>query len=202
MEKIPVYPVSVPEYNLKIHRPDSETIDYPGTPWYTIKIPKVYWENQPDFEKIGSKIDQSLMKHFQGKNVAIRALSSAEHKGKSSSDMIKIIKELGHDRYDLNRKGDRYENIENRHIDFFALDFKIEKDKSYFKYLLEPFYFWPIADRGNPIRIDIAIVYDLSKLSAVEHRYEGRENEIKKDGFVFKDPDNKPDAILGILKIL
>ena len=36
----------------------------------------------------------------------------------------------------------------------------------------------------------------------VEHRYKGRENELKKDSFVFKNPDNKPHAILGIIKIL
>ena len=42
----------------------------------------------------------------------------------------------------------------------------------------------------------------MSKIDRVEHRYKERENEIKKDGFVFKYPDRKQDAILGIIKIL
>ncbi|NQU78915.1 hypothetical protein HQ545_04045 [Candidatus Woesearchaeota archaeon] len=187
MVKIPVYQVTVPEYKLKIFKQSSKNMDYAGTPWYNLKIPQVYWDNKPDFEKIGAKIDNSLKKHFLGKKVAIRVLGSEEHKEKSINEMIKIIKKLGYDRYDVNRKGDRYENLDNHHIDFFALEFKVETDKSYFKYFLEPFYFWPIADREKPIRIDIAIVYDLSKLKIVEHRYKGREKEIKKDGFVFKN---------------
>ena len=199
---IPVYQVTVPEYKLKTFKQNSKKLNYAGTPWYNIKIPQVYWDNKPDFEKIGTKIDSCLKKHFLGKKVAIRALGSEEHKGKSIAEVIKIIKKIGHDRYNPKRKGDRYDNLDNKHIDFFALDFKVEKDKSYFKDFLEPFYFWPIADRNKPIRIDIAIVYDLSKLKIVEHRYKGREKELKKDGFVFKDPDNKPNAILGIIKIL
>ena len=199
---IPVYQVTVPEYKLKTFKQTSKKLDYAGTPWYNIKIPQVYWDNKPDFEKIGSKIDSCLKKHFLDKKVAIRVLGSEEHNGKSIAEVIKIIKKLGHDRYDPKRKGDRYENLDKKHIDFFALDFKVEKNKSYFKDFLEPFYFWPIADRNKPIRIDIAIVYDLSKLKIVEHRYKGREKEMKKDGFVFKDTDKKPKAILGIIKIL
>jgi hypothetical protein len=202
MAKIPVYQVTVPEYKLKTFRQTSKKLNYAGTHWFDIKIPQVYWDNKPDFEKIGSKIDACLKKHFIGKKVAVRVLGSEEHKGKSVAEVIKIIKKLGHDRYDPNRKGDRYENLDNHHIDFFALDFKIEKNKPYFKYFLEPFYFWPIADRGKPIKLDIAIVYDLLKLKNVKHRYEGRENELKEDGFVFKNPEKKSDSILGIIKIL
>ena len=199
---IPVYQVTVREYKLKTFNNMSRKMIYAVTPWFNVRIPKAYWDNKPDFNKIGAKIDSCLKKYFLGKRVAIRVLSSEEHKGKSIADVIKIIKKIGHDRYDPKKKGDRYENLDKKFIDFFALDFKIERDKFYFRDFLEPFYFWPIADRNKPIRIDIAIVYDRSKLRIVKHRYKGRENELKKDGFVFKDPDNKPDAILGIIKIL
>ncbi len=202
MARIPVYQVKVPEYRLKIFKKTSEKVDYAGTPWHHFKIPKVYHDNLPDFSRIGAKIDKCLKKHFLGKKVAIRALSSEEHKGKSVDDLIRIIKKLGHDRYNPKTKGDRYKNIENNHIDFFALEFEVKKDGKYFKDFLEPFYYWPIADRNKPIRIDIAIVYNPTQLEVVEHRYKGREKEIKRDGFVFKNPENKPEAILGIIKIL
>jgi hypothetical protein len=200
--KIPVYRVSVPEYKLKKYKGAPDKTDYAATPWFDIKIPKAYWDNKPDFEKIGAKIDKCLKEHFLGQKVAIRALGSEEHRGKSADEVIAIIKKLGHDRYDPGRNGDRYENLDRKHIDFFALDFKINKGGEYFKQFIEPFYFWPIADRHKPIRIDIAIVYDLSKLKRVEHRYKGREKELKKDGFVFKQPGKKPEAIIGIIKIL
>jgi len=198
--KIPVYQVSVPEY--RFINLNKKYADHEFKLWFTHKIPKVYWDNKPDFDTIGKKIDVCLKKHFLRKKVAIRVIGSEEHKGKSALDLIKIIKKIGYDRYNLKRKGDRYENVENKHIDFFALDFCIKPNGKYFKQFIEPFYFWPLVDRGKPIRIDIAIIYDLAQLKRVTHYYEGMENQIKKDGFVFKDPNNKPDAILGIITIL
>ncbi len=74
-----------------------------------------------DWAAIGAKIDKKLKEHFVGRKVAIRCIRSQEHKGKSVNELIKIIKRTGVDRYDPHRKGDRYENIENRKIDFFVL---------------------------------------------------------------------------------
>ncbi len=202
MVQIPVYQVSVPEYKLKKFDIKSKKIDYAVTPWFNIQIPKVYVDNKPDFTLIGAKIDKCLTRHFLGKKVAVRVLGSQEHKNKNINEVIKIIKELGHDRYDQKRSGDRYKNIENRHIDFFALDFEVKADGEYFKDFIEPFYYWPIADREQPIRIDVAIIYDLSQLEMVEHQYKGREGEIKRDGFIFRYPSRKPEAILGIIIIL
>ena len=198
---IPVYKVKVSEYKLEAFKDLSAQLDYAGTPWYNIRIPKVYWDNRPDFQSIGAKIDVCFKKHFMGRNVAVRALSSGEHPGKSRSDMIEIIQAIGHDRYDPNRKGDRYENIDNFPIDFFAIDFKVEEQDVYFEHFIEPFYFWPVSEGKKPVRIDLAIVFDLSKLERVKHRYEGRENETKRDGFVFRYPEDKPGAVLGIIEI-
>lgn len=89
---IPVYQVTVPEYRLRTFRKKSRKLDYAGTPWFNLKIPQVYWENKPDFEKIGAKIDSYLKKHFIGKKVAVRVLGSEEHKGKSIVEVIRIIK--------------------------------------------------------------------------------------------------------------
>ena len=116
MKKIPVYQVKVPEYKLKKFRKTSKKIDYAGTPWFNLRIPKVYADNKPDFTKIGAKVDKCLKKHFLGKKVAVRVLGSEEHEGKSINELIKIIKILGYDRYNPKRKGERYENIENKKI--------------------------------------------------------------------------------------
>lgn len=201
MPKIPVYYARVQEYKFKRLSRKSPLVDYAATPSFNIKVPKASIDSQPDFAVIGASIDKCLRRHFLGIKVAIRVLSSQEHKDKSVDEIIKIIRQLGHDRYEPKRKGDRYENLDKKHIDFFALDFKVEADGEYFKNLIEPFYYWPLAAKKQPVRIDIAIVYDLSQLKVVKHRYKGREAEIKKDGFVFRYPYNKPGAILGIIKI-
>ena len=170
-------------------------------PTYQIKISEYHVRSKPDHRKIGAKIDKVIKKYFLGKKVAIRCLSSEDHKGKSVNEVVKIIKKLGTDRYSKTRKGDRYENIEGKHIDIFALDFKITKKGEYLKYFIEPFYDLAIKYNGRPVRLDIVIIYDLSKLKQVVHSYKGREGENKKDGFVFKDPDNKKGALLGIIKL-
>lgn len=154
MASIPVYQIRVPEYKFKKFGKTSEKINYAGTPWFNIRIPKIYADNKPDFDKIGAKIDKCLKKYFLGRKVVIRALSSEEHKGKSVNDLIKIIKRLGYDRYNPKSSGDGYKNIDNKHIDFFALEFKINKNKEYFKNFIEPFYYWPTAGRNNPIMSD------------------------------------------------
>lgn len=115
---------------------------------------------------------------------------------------MKIIKEIGHDKYDPNRKGDRYENNEGKEIDLFAFDYHIEPDTKIFSIFTWPNYHLTWREPYHPIRIDIIIIYDSTKLDQIYFTYKGRENEGERsDGWVFKDPANKPDAILGIIKI-
>jgi len=170
-------------------------------PVYQIKLPEYHVRSKPDHESIGAKIDKIINKRFMGQKVAIRCLSSREHRGKSVSDIVRIIKGLGIDKYNPNRKGDRYDNVQKKHIDFFALDFKIRENGRYMQYFIEPFYAWPKKLKVKPVRIDIIIIYNLYKLKRIVHKYEGRK-DIKRDGFIFKYPDNKPDAVKGIIKVL
>jgi len=171
-------------------------------PVYQITLPEYHVKTKPDYVRIGEKIDKIIKKHFLDKKVAIRCLGSQEHKKKSLKNLIQIIKKFGTDRYDSKRTGDRYENVDKKDIDFFALDFNIKPQSKIMEQFIEPFYLYPPKIRGaKPVRLDIVILYDLSKLKRVIHRYEGRK-DIKKDGFIFKNPENKKEAILGIVKIL
>ena len=171
-------------------------------PIYKISLPEYDVKEKPDWVKIGAKIDVLIKKHFIGQRVAIRCLGSSEHPDKSLNDLINIIKKTGSDRYDKNRKGDRYENVGNKHIDFFAIDFNVGLKTTMLEKFIEPFWTWPpILHKKQPLRIDVVIIYDLSKLKRVIHQYDGRD-DIKKDGFVFKNPKNKSDAIKAIVKIL
>jgi hypothetical protein len=196
---IPVYEVSLPEYTLP--KPAHLSGKIFTTSW-GIVIPAEYEEEKPDFGPIAERIIGSLRKHFSGRRIALRMIGSMEHQGKSADDLIAIIKQLGHDRYDPHRKGDRYENIGNKKIDLFALELTVGKEDEEIdiKYALESFYYYPIADRNSPVRVDIAIVYDLEQLEVVEHQYEGRA-DIKRDGYVFKHED-RPGAVLAMLKLL
>ena len=201
MRRIPVYEVSVPDYVLSKFEDGDEKVEYAATPFWKITVPQSYVDNMPDFKSFGKKVDDVLKKHFMDRRVVLRTLSSDEHPGKSVDDIIAIIMRLGHDRYDPGRKGDRYENREGKRIDIFGWDLTITKDGEYFANFMEPFYFWPLSQQLDPQRLDIMIVYDPDHLEMVEHTYEGRENEVKRDGFVFNYPDSKPASILAIIKI-
>ncbi|PIQ74450.1 MAG: hypothetical protein CO002_02255 [Candidatus Portnoybacteria bacterium CG_4_8_14_3_um_filter_44_10] len=168
-------------------------------PIYSISVPDYHVKTQPDYARIGEKIDLIFKKHFIGQRVAIRCIGSEEHKGKTVDELIKIIKKIGTDRYDPNREGDRYENVHNKKIDFFALDFKVRKNSMIMEKFIEPFYVWPKGVGKKPVRLDLALVYDREKVKMVLHTYGGK--RIKRDGFTFKDSDNKAASIKGIIKI-
>lgn len=172
-------------------------------PVYTIHLPEYQINAEPDHDAIGAKVDDFIKKHFMGQYVAIRCLGSSEHPGKSTDEMIEIIKTLGHDRYDADRAGDRYENKEGKKIDFFAFDYTINQNSKIFSFFTWPFYHWRKEVTGAPVRIDIIILYDPTRLEQIEFTYAGREHEgARSDGFVFKDPNNKPAAIKGIIKVV
>ena len=126
----------------------------------------------------------------------------SEHPAKSQDELLAIIRRLGHDRYDPNRPGERYDNLEGRRIDLFALRFTITEDGAYMPFFIEPFHEAGMAERGEPLRVDILIVYDAKQLDEVPHTYEGREGEVKRDGFVFRDASRRPDALRAIVKVI
>lgn len=166
-----------------------------------INLPQYQIDTEPDYKAIGKIVDDELKRHFLGKSVVVRGIGSSEHPGKTADELIEIIKRDGTDRYDLNRKGDRYENIKDKHIDLFAFRRIITPRTELFRWIAYGFYNSAIGVRGKPTRIDILIIYDAAKLKAVLHQYEGRTDR-KRDGFVFREPNNKKDAVLGIIKIL
>ena len=168
---------------------------------YAIDVPEYDVRTKPDWRGIGAKLDEFLRELFLGRKIVIRCIGSCEHPGKSLDDLVEIILEQGSDRYDPSRPGDRYENIENKPIDIFALEFKVEPGLAMMENIIEPFYTWPLQNGKKPTRLDLMTVYDAGKLEVVEHMYEGR-NEVKKDGFIFKNQENKSETILAIVKLL
>lgn len=171
------------------------------TPVFTIAIPEYQVSTEPEYKAIGKIVDDELKRHFLGKSVVIRGIGSSEHLGKTVHELIEIIKRDGNDRYDPNRTGDRYENIKGKHIDLFAFRRKVTPRTELFRWIAYGFYQSAIGIHGKPTRIDILIIYDATKMKVVLHQYEGRTDK-KRDGFVFRDPAHKAEAVLGIIKIL
>lgn len=167
---------------------------------YAIHLPEYQVATEPDYKSLGRIVDAELKNHFLGKTVIARGIGSSEHPGKSVDELIEIIRRDGTDRYDVSRKGDRYENIQNKRIDLFGFRRKITARTQLFKDIMYGYYHSALGFHGKAVRIDILIVYDASKLKAVVHQYEGEAGK-KRDGFVFRDPSKKTEAVLGVVKI-
>lgn len=166
-----------------------------------VSLPQYRVDIEPDDKAVGKIVDDEIKKHFMGRSVLVRGIASSEHPGKTQEDLIEGIKQTGTDRYDPAREGDRYGNIEGKHIDLFAISARVTPDCEIFHVLVWGFYHSAIAVHGYPVRIDIVTIYDADKMERVLHQYEGRD-DIKDDGFAFREPQNKAAAVLGIVKIL
>lgn len=167
----------------------------------SVSVPEYTVDKEPDIVGIGKILDKALKENFTGKPVLIRGIASSEHPGKTVDELIAIIKRSGTDRYDPKRVGDRYENIDGKHIDLFAFSANVSSTTQIMHNMIYGFYHSAIGIHGRPMKIDIITIYDANQMSQVFHQYEGR-NDIKDDGFAFKDPANKLAALLGVIKIL
>lgn len=166
----------------------------------TLNLSEYTVEQEPDHKAIGEVVDDAIKQHFPGQTIIARGLSSNEHPNKTVEELIEIIQKLGTDRYEPERAGDRYENIKGKHIDFFAFRRKVTPRMELFKDISWGFYHGAKAIHGKPVRIDLLTIYDAAQLKAVVHQYEGH-TDIKRDGFIFKRPENKTNALLGIIKV-
>lgn len=167
----------------------------------SINLPQYTVEHEPDIDRISKAIDDVIKREFKGKSIVVRGIASSEHPGKSVQDLIGIISESGTDKYNPDRVGDRYENIDNKHIDLFGVPAVVSDVSEIAQVIIWGFYHSAKAIHGQPVKIDILIVYDADKLEQVHHQYKGRD-DIKNDGFAFKNSNSKPDALLGIIQII
>lgn len=166
----------------------------------SVNLPDYRVDAEPDYKAVGRVVDDELKKQFMGRTIVVRGIGSQKHPGKSVEELVEIIQQLGTDRYDPGRTGDRYQNIGGKHIDFFAFRRTVTPRMQLFKDIAYGFYHSAIGFHGRPVRIDILLIYDATQVKRVLHQYEGRTDK-KRDGFVFKDSANKPAALLGIMKI-
>lgn len=166
----------------------------------TVPLPDYQVQSEPDHRRIGRRVDDAVRAHFAGRKIVARGVSAEDHPGLTVDELIGIILRTGTDRYDPDRAGDRYANIDGRHIDLFGFRRTVTPRMRLFDQLSWGFYHGSIEIHGRPTRLDIVSIYDASALRAVLHRYAGRE-DAKRDGFRFADPAHMARAVLGVIKL-
>ncbi len=163
-----------------------------------VAIPE-YDLNNLDVHAVARKIDQALVDNFNGQKIVLRAVSPSAH-DRSKAQLVADILKNGTDRYDPDRVGDRYENIDKKHIDFFGRVCVVKPGKYLSLFILKGFHVWVPKDHKHN-KMDIWLVYDRSKLKSVMHMYE-KYKVLKRDGYVFKEPAKKAEALLGVIEIV
>jgi hypothetical protein len=173
----------------------------------TLAIPEYNIDDQPDYNTLGIKIDQALESNFEGKFLE-RAISLTDHPQYNLDQLVDIIITTGTDKYDPKRKGVCYEQFEPYKPDLQAGDIDIVNHKlnePYGKGLIKLFYENVLLDRGYRLRIDLILLYDPQQMltaNKIELTKPGVSPDLEKYLWRFKDPNNKRQALVGLLKLL
>ncbi|MEI6850690.1 MAG: hypothetical protein WCK26_01855 [Candidatus Saccharibacteria bacterium] len=149
-----------------------------------------------NLEKVSKFIDDVLVDNFSGKDVVLRAIQSEKH-DLPKDKIIELIINTGSDRYES--KSTNEVKVNNIHIDLFGMACKI-KDSISIK-ILEGFHKWKPKCLERPqLKLDIWMIYDANSLNNIEYLHSYYHVKAR-DGYTFKDPKHKVDALIGVLII-
>ncbi|MBU2566502.1 hypothetical protein KKG46_02990 [Patescibacteria group bacterium] len=180
-----------------------------------IALPEYQLDSQPDYLKLGKKVDTGIEKNLPDGVYVYRAISADDHLNLTLDQLVVKILELGTDKYDPKRKEVCFEEFcmydHNIHAGFFSIqNSRIVIDGSYehpslFGDTIKKFYENALLDRGFGVRVDLLLIYDANKLEKAKKislDAESTRSELEDCLYKFKDKDNKKDALVAIVKIL
>ncbi len=135
-------------------------------------------------------------------------MSVADHPQYTLDELADIILKTGTDKYDPNRKGVAHEEFEPYRPDIQAGTIEVKNGKLItepFSEDVRRFYENTLIDRGYRLRIDLIVLYDpeqFIRAEKVDDTKPGVEPHLEEYLWRFKDPENKAEAVRGIVKIL
>jgi hypothetical protein len=191
-------------------------------PVYTISLPEYTVEYEPDYQFVGSQLDTVVETHFPGKWMAIRGIGLIDHQDMSLDELVATIMEIGTDQYNPNREGVHAAMFKDFTIHLHATPCLVTEQglrcphydaggcDSVMGKVVSDFYGGTLYDRGYAIRLDILMVYALDELEPVRMHWTpegpapspGPPSPTESCAFIFKHPDQKRKALVGIIKIL
>lgn len=166
----------------------------------TTKIANYDAGQEPDHKRVAKVLDDVLKHHFMGKEVVIRCIGSQDHDGLSLDELTETVVKSGTDKYDAQRVGIGYEEFNRKgiRVDFYGEEVKITDDLNFMSQQIWEMHHSAIGDRGYGVHVDLVLVYDKAQLDMVINLYEFHTTS---DGYVFKNPDDKAAALLGVIKV-
>jgi len=151
-----------------------------------------------DLEKVSKCVAKVLQKNFQGKKIILRGIQSKKH-ATPKEQLIQKILDNGTDRNDLECADEA--KVNDKPIDLFGYSCEIGTSLPNVLPLLEGFHKWkPKALERPQHQVDLWLVYEASQLKNVEYTH-GLYGVKANDGYIFKEPQSKSEALLGIVVI-
>lgn len=134
------------------------------------------------------------------KEVIVRCIGSQDHPDISLDELTDTVTQTGTDKYDKSRMGVGYEEFVRKgiQVDFYGEEVTVTDDIDFMSQQIWEMHHSAIGDRGYGVHVDLVLVYDARQLEMVMNLYDHHPTS---DGFVFKDPNNKQAALLGVIKI-
>ena len=175
-------------------------------PVYSIRLDTYTLDTTPDYAALGHQLDRLLEAHFPGSRLALRGLDLNDHPALSRNELVNTILKLGTDRYNPARKSIHHDHYDPMGVELHAVACEVTDRlhglgnadyiaaASPMAEFIQDFFESARAERGYPLRLDLLIAYDLDQLVPIPD--EGSQ------GFAFKHPDRKPEALRGIVSIL
>jgi hypothetical protein len=161
-----------------------------------LSCPEYNFDGILDIKKVSQKIDTALLDNFPGQSIVLRAVQS-EKCTLDKGDLINYIKRTGVDRYETSAAS--YVDVSDTKIDLFGMKCIVKGDISL--PILKGFHIYKPKSLERPqYKLDIWMVYDAIKLKNVEYFHKAYKVTAK-DGYVFRDENNKADALIGLLAI-
>ncbi len=171
---------------------------------YAVPLPGYRIEGPPDYT-LGENVDRVIRDHFDVHRIIVRAISSADHPPLTLDQLAHRIRAKGTDRYDPERRGVAHEQFAPYHADLQGGPFGREPGAaSFFAGVMRHFYEDAPIDRGRPLRVDLLLIYDRDALVPADTPDPGSPRVrpgLETFLFRFKDPDRKPEALIGLIKI-
>ena len=178
-QKVPIYELNLPQYDV------SRTL------------------SEEDYRAISSRIDEIIKKQYSGKDVVLRSISSSMKQG-SIDDVVAQIQNCGTD-YEVEGKKFKVSDDwkKDAKADLFGAKAKVTDESEMLYRAIKAFYELPKDNDGNstPQKADIVMIYDASKLEQITYKSK-RTGKIKKDAYNFLSPEQKQEALIGIIKII
>jgi hypothetical protein len=149
-----------------------------------------------DLNKVSKCIDDVLIEKFANQKVVIRGIQSEKHE-LPKDQLVQQIINIGSDRYAQESKNKV--KVNDRPIDLFGYACVAKSPMTLS--VLEGFHKWkPMCLERPQRRVDIWMAYDADQLENIEYNH-GYYGVKAKDGYLFKNQNEKQNALLGVLVI-